>query len=283
MVINGMIRKRHCVRSVGLVCLALSLLNGGEGRLAGDESKRTISVSAIGSASIKPDMAEIRAVVSGTAAIGGDALKRFRSNRGRAFGAVKQLKFKELKIDGGGPAIVSGNAANGQQNGVVVAAGVVIPQQDSAAPNVCEVVLIQLPSIDRLPDQQAIDAVIKIVDSLKDAGISVLGVQFKSTRFANAKSSALRAAMDAARKKPESRASLSSAMVGPVVSIRETSGPGSANANASEMISQQLAQAFQATAGGALSPGEEGPTSMTLSPIVVTAVLDVEFELQRGK
>ena len=73
------------------------------------ESNR-ITVTASGQSSIKPDVAEVRASVSGTAAMAADALRKFRDNRRRAIEAIMKLKFDNLSIEGGGLSLSSANA-----------------------------------------------------------------------------------------------------------------------------------------------------------------------------
>src|SRR5580704_4763819 len=90
-----------------LLALAVIVL-GGKTLLAADEHDRII-VTASGNASVRPDVAEVRASVSGSAALAADALKKFHDNRRRAVEALKKLKLENLAIEEGGLSLTSTN------------------------------------------------------------------------------------------------------------------------------------------------------------------------------
>jgi uncharacterized protein YggE len=66
-----------------------------------------IIVDASGTVPLKPDVAEIRASVSGNASVAADAVKKFRDNRRRALKALDDLKLKNLKVDLSGTTVGS--------------------------------------------------------------------------------------------------------------------------------------------------------------------------------
>ena len=80
------------------------------GTVAAADEFDHITVTASGQASIKPDVAEVRAAVTGSAAMAADALKKFHDNRRRAVEAIKKLKLENLSVEGGGLSMTSTSA-----------------------------------------------------------------------------------------------------------------------------------------------------------------------------
>jgi len=251
---------------------------GFSGSLRAGETPGKITVEGAGTALVKPDVAEIRTTLSGSANLASEAEKKYRDHRRRALELLHQLRFKEMAIEERGPAIAPSVAVNGQQgfvvwNNVVVQGG----NQQSTGFNFVEPLVIRLPSIDRMKNDEVIGDVVKILDAAKDAGMPVAGVQFKSTRIEASRTAAIRAAVEAARQKAELLASLSHARVGPILSIQETTPAAVGNDNAQP----QVADADEAIALANLNIQAAGMSR--LSAIVVRATVNVEFALERGK
>jgi uncharacterized protein YggE len=142
--------------------------------------------------------------------------------------------------------------------------------------NCTESLVVRLPQIDRMKDEDVINAIVKVLDKCKDAGMTVGSVQFKSTQMETSKAAAVRAAVQAARQKAELLASLSQARVGPVVSIQETS----ASPGGLENLAQQAADSDENVAANGLNI--QVTSSSPLTAIVVRATVNVEFALKRG-
>jgi uncharacterized protein YggE len=156
-------------------------------------------------------------------------------------------------------------------NGVAINAN-----QDAAKMNVAESIVLRVQSIDQLQDDQVIDAVVRVVDAAKDAGLTVSAVLFKSTHLETAKAAAVRAAVQAARQKADLLASLSNARVGPVVAIRETSSSIANELQPVENAEGDDSMTINGIAYQAMSAGKP------LAPLNVRAAVNVEFALERG-
>ena len=249
---------------------------------AAESPRGKITVSGTGTTEVKPDVAEVHTSVTANAALAADAVKKFRENRRRAFELLHKLAIKDLGIEGRGPIITSVAANNNQQAGGMMfnfnvnGAGVQANQQASGM-NCNESLVIRVPRIDRLEDEDVINTLVQVIDACKDAGMVVAGVQFKSTRMETGKATAIRSAVDAARQKAELLAGLSHARVGPVISIQETSvAPGGL---------ENLAQAVADSDNDSVTWNGlniQATSSTPLAKITVRAAVSVEFALERG-
>jgi uncharacterized protein YggE len=247
---------------------------------AAEAPRGKITVNGTGTAEVKPDAAEIHTSITGNATLAADAIKKFRENRRRAFELLHKLDVKGVVVEGRGPIITSVAANNNQQGGAVLfnfginGAGQATPQ--TAGMNCAETLVVRVPQIDRMKQEDVIDAVVKVLDVCKDAGLTVASVEFKSTQMESHKAAAMRAAVDAARHKAELLASLSHARVGPVLSIQETSPvPG-----ALENLAQAAADFDASSALNGFNIQVAG--SSPLAAITVRATVNVEFVLERG-
>jgi uncharacterized protein YggE len=251
------------------------------GSLRAAEARGKITVEAAGTISVKPDVAEIRTAVAGNATLAADAVKKFRHNRRRAFELLNKLEVKGLVVEGRGPVITSVAVNNNQQaGGVFVNFNLNVAgqaNQQATGMNCTESLVVRLPQIDRMKDEDVISAIVKVLDACKDAGMTVASVQFKSTQMESNKAAAVRAAVQAARQKAELLASLAQARVGPVVSIQETSPAPSGLEN----LAQQAADSDENLAANGLNI--QVSSSSPLTAIVVRATVNVEFALERGK
>ncbi len=156
-----------------LVCAALA-----HPLVAAEPLHGKITVNGTGTAEVKPDVAEIHTAVTGNATLAADAIKKFRENRRRAFELLHKLDIKGLGIEAKGPLITSIAANNNQQadrvffNFNVNGAGQANPQ--AAGMNCNESLVVRLPQIDRMKHEDVIDAVVKVLDACKDAGMTVV-------------------------------------------------------------------------------------------------------------
>ncbi len=254
-----------------LVCAAACA-----GPLVAAESRGKITVEAAGSVLAKPDVAEVRTTVNGNATLAADAVRKFRDNRRRAFELLHKLDLKGLVIEGRGPVIASNSGNNAQQGGGFMFNNIVVQANPaSTGINCTEPLVVRLSSIDRMKDEDVINAVVKILDACKDGGMTVSSVQFKSTQMESNKAAAVRAAVQAARQKAELLAGLAHARVGPVVSIQETAVVAAQNENP-----QQVADADETVTVNGMNV--QVTSSSPLTAIVVRAAVNVEFALERG-
>jgi uncharacterized protein YggE len=250
---------------------------------AADEGDR-ITVTASGTASVKPDVAEVRATVSGSAAMAADALRKFQDNRRRAIEAIKKLKLESLTVEGGGVSMSSANA-NGNRMAMVFGGN-----QNAATPGhvtLTEKLVLRLSSIDRLKEGEPAKAVATVIDAAKDAGLTIGGagmqadlVRFRSTKLEEARQTAVENAMQSARRKAETLANLSKAHISRIVSSREISVPAAANNNAAmSNVFVTMALAEMGMAGGGDS---DEASSAEFKPIPVSVTIEVQFAADGG-
>jgi uncharacterized protein YggE len=259
-----------------------SLLIGAVGNpttRAGADTPGKITVEGVGTTIVKPDVAEVRTTLTGSASLASDAEKKYREHRRRALEMLHKLPFK-LVIEARGPAIGSGMQQNGGQGFVMWNNVVVQNNQQSTGFVFAEPLIIRLPGIDGMKDEEILASVVKVLDTAKDAGMAVSGVQFKSTKMESSKTAAVRAAVDAAHQKAGFLAGLAHARVGSVLSIQETT-PNMGNDNSQQQVMDtddqntiNVMNMMNMQAIGGMS---------RLSPIAVRASVNVEFALERGK
>ena len=192
---------------------------------------------------------------------------------------LNKLPFK-LVIEARGPAIGSGMQQNGGQ-GFVMWNNVVVQNNQQASGFVfAEPLVIRLPSIDGMKDEQVLATLVKVLDTAKDAGMAVSGVQFKSTKLESSKTAAVRAAVEAARQKAELLAGLAHARVGCVISIQDST-PNIGNDNTQQ---QAMDTDDQNTINVMNMMNMQAIGGMSrLSPIVVRASVNVDFAFERAK
>jgi uncharacterized protein YggE len=251
---------------------------------AADDVDR-ITVTASGSASVKPDVAEVHASVSGTAAMAGDALRKFQDNRRRAIEAIKKLKLENLTVDGGG---VSMSSASQNANRMAMMFG---GNQNAATPGhvtVTEKLVLRLSSVDRLKEGEPAKAVTTIIDAAKDAGLTIGGsgmqsdlVRFRSTKLEETRKAAVESAMQSARRKAETLAALSKAKITRILTSREISLPVAATNNAGM---QNMYVAMALSEMGMSGGGEtDEASSAEFKPIPVTVTIEVQFGALGGQ
>lgn len=261
------------------LCTALVVAAGHPATRAGAETPGKITVEGVGTAVVKPDIAEVRTTLTGSAPLASDAVKKYREHRRRALEMLHKLPFK-MVIEARGPAIGSGMQQNGGQGWVMWNNVVMQNNQQSTGFVFAEPLIIRLPAIDGMKDEEVLASVVKVLDAAKDAGMAVSGVQFKSTKMDSSKTAAVRAAVEAARQKADFLAGLAHARVGSVLSIQDTT-PNTGNENAQQQVTDVddqntvnvMSMMNMQTIGG----------MSRLSPIVLRASVNVEFALERGK
>lgn len=278
------------VRNQFLMLICASLV-GLSAAAAGAEEGGGITVSGSGAVEAMPDAVELTATVEGNAELAGDAVEKYRGSKRRVVEAIKGLGIKGISVTGAGLALNSGNPVNplaalqGQAN------------QPKAADKVAvqEHLTITLSGIDSMSADELLQSLTRIVDAVKDAGVSVgptspqsvFQVQFtggkpgtlatfKLTNVEALRQQAYEAALKQARAKAERLAQLAGVQLGDIASIRETVpvAKDDDNNNNSGGIAAFYAAMFGASSG---SPAEY--TSAELQKIPVTVSLSVQFEI----
>ncbi len=266
------------------VILSLALILVGCAVASAADDGDRITVTASGTASIKPDVAEVHASVSGTAAMAADALRKFQDNRRRAIESIKKLKLENLTIEGGGVSMSSA----GQANRMAMMLG---NNQNAGTPGhvtVTEKLVLRLSSIDRLKEGEPAKAVTTVIDAAKDAGLTIGGsglqselVRFRSTKLDETRKAAVESAMQSARRKAETLANLSKAHITRILTSREIALPAAANNNAgAQNMFMSIAFAEMGMSGG----GDADETSSAeFKPIPINVTIEVQFGADGGR
>jgi uncharacterized protein YggE len=267
------------------VLLATGALLTLSGTAAAADEFDHITVTASGQASIKPDVAEVRAAVSGSAAMAADALKKFHDNRRRAVEAIKKLKLDNLSVEGGGLSMTSASA---NANRMVQILGT---NQNAGTPGhitVTENLVLRLSAIDHMKEGEPAKAVSSMIDAAKDAGLtlgSAGGVQselvrFRSTKLEDARTAAVQNAMQSARRKADALAALSKAKIVRIASSREVTAPP-VPASVSNPLSGWMAMMGMSDTG--VSGDADEAASNVLKPIPVNVTIEVQFAASGGQ
>lgn len=276
----------NSARLSSALLVGLALVLGSAAAWAGDESER-ITVTAAGKASIPPDVAEIRASVTATAPLSADALKKFRENRRRAIESLEKLKLHDLAIDGGGLILHTSNATNqrmammfGNNNG----------NQTAGQTSATETLVIRLSGLDRMKTDEMSGVVTKILDTAKDAGLTLGGgqsssmqselVRYRSTKIEAARAAAVQSAMQAARRRADALAAAAHAKVVRVISAREVIATATSN-NSSNMPNWMWV-AMMAEMGAASGGEADEFSSSELKPLPVSVTIEAQFAIQGG-
>jgi uncharacterized protein YggE len=244
-----------------------------------------ITVTASGQASIKPDVAEVRAAVTGSAAMAADALKKFHDNRRRAVEAIKKLKLENLSVDGGGLSMTS-TGANANRMVQILGAN-----QNAGTPGhitVTETLVLRLSAIDRMKEGEPAKAVSSMIDAAKDAGLTLGSaggmqselVRFRSTKLEDARTAAVQNAMQSARRKADALAALSKAKIVRIASSREVTAPP-VPASVTNPLSSWMA--MMGMPEGGLSADADEAASNVLKPIPVNVTIEVQFAASGGQ
>lgn len=229
------------------LALVLALLAIPAHLLAADNEG--ITVTAVGTAKAKATSVELSTNVSANAELTADALVKFKDAKAKAVAALEGLKFSQLKIE---PQGVAMNLAIDQQQQMRMMQGMGGTSTSKPRIEVAEQLKLVIKDVDKLQPQETLDMVLKVVDTIRDAGLNVgpppptnyyqMQIQAQSGRGAAVVSfrvddadpvreKAYQEAVDAARKKAEKLASLSGVKLGPVLSVKEGPAQDAQNFN----------------------------------------------------
>jgi uncharacterized protein YggE len=252
------------------------------------QGRTGISVKATGQVKLKPDVLELEGHVSGNAELAADAITKFRSNRQRAVEAIEALQIAGLKINAGRIDITSAMDQAAQQ---AMMRGMAATASANRPLNVAEPLSIRIDGIDKMTQDQIIETLVKILDAGKDAGVT-LGAKdtpgynpytgqyntggsalarFRLSDVEGARQKAFEDAMTNAQKQADKLAKLAGLKLGKVRAINESQ----ANQNTRQQVNVVYAYA---------PPNQEQEaelfTSSSLQDITVSAVIEVDFDVQ---
>jgi uncharacterized protein YggE len=244
---------------------------------AADSVPKRLAVTGSGHVEVRPDVMEVTTTVSGSGELTSDALKKFRANRRRAVEAVTKLKVPRLEIKGSGVSVISNALVQQFQQRFGN-----MQQNPSDHTTFRETLNFTVSGIDRLTDDQVQELATKVLDTAKDAGLTLGPSNDQSPYYYNANSykpqiasfhlshaeaarqKALDLAAQDAREKAAQMAHRLKLKIGNAVEVRDGS-------------SRQMGNRQVIVVGN--NDSASGESSSSLHGISVDAILLVEYEI----
>ncbi len=128
-----------------------------------------ISVSGAATVKAKPTMIEITGVVTGEGEVANDASVKFRDNRKKALAAIDNLKNPDLTVEFEG-SDVRDSMDPQQQMRLMQGQSTETPKMRT---QITEHLKLKLTNADKLEPEKLLDMVLKLIDTSRDAGLSV--------------------------------------------------------------------------------------------------------------
>lgn len=250
------------------------------------QAEQTITVTAVGQATVKPDQIVLTGQLSESSEKMKDAVTAFRDTRRRAMAAIKEAGVENLIITpsalsislSGGPQM---NRFGGKQPEAAPAGQLVISQSVELTVN----------GVDKMDEQALIDLTVKLIKTAKEAGVDLsankmqnmmmemgMGESIGSSAILRVSDpdtvnkAATKAAVEQARADAAYLAELAGGKLGPVVRISDAVAPGDGDDSASNPYMMFF---------GAMM-GEENTDAFStkaFDPITVVRPLTISFEL----
>lgn len=249
-----------------------------------------ISIIGTGTVNATPTIVELEASIKGDGEIAGDAVTKYQSNKRRAEKILKGLNIKGLSLEPSGMAMANAMGAQSMQ------------QMMNGMPNnnagkfklaLAETMTIRLNGIDKLKQEELLDALVKIIETGIDSGLTIGGsptmaqiqrgntggglVTFKLANIADLKKKALALAMKDAREQAEELAELGGVKLGPVISMSQTPIAEKSNNNSTSM--NYYYTMMMGMMGG--STTSDDFSSAVLKEIPISVKLQVTFAIQK--
>ena len=255
---------------------------------------RTITVAGTGQAKAKPTQVEFSATVSAEAELASDAIVKHRDTKRRALKAIEGLKLPALATKSKGFSVSQATDPNAQQ---MMMRGQT-PTNTKQQVQVSEQMDLVLKDADKLPDEELMNTVLKILDTARDAGLVVgpggpksyqqmmimaqmgqsggglVTFTVPETAAAAVRAQAYQRGMDDAKAKAQRLAELAGAKLGRIVSVQDQGAAGSADGNpAAMMYRAMMNEMAKPEAGSELS-------SNVFGEIPLTVTLSVQFAIE---
>src|SRR3990172_4354138 len=148
------------------IMLLASAASGARAEQAG------ITVLGSGEVQGKPDHLEIDLKTGGSAELAGDAIVKYRDAQRRAVAALGALKLKSLEIQPRGLSISSGGPG-GAQEAMLAAMGRGQGEAVKSQVGLSKDLRIVLREIQKMPEEELMATVAKVLDTAKDAGATI--------------------------------------------------------------------------------------------------------------
>lgn len=247
-------------------------------------AEQKITVSALGEIKVKPDTLIISGKISETNEKMKDAVTGFKDTQRRALAAIKELGIETMSVQTSSLSIsLAGNPQAGPFGGFDDGAEVATP----GALAISQSVKLTVTGVDKMEQQAVIDLVVKLMDSVKEAGVdinamdaeSVMMMQmgmgaasggsavFKVSDPVAAKKAATKAAVEKARADAQYLAELAGGKLGSVVSISDNP------------LSDDGSNPYAMMWGMMAGEESEPHSSKTLDEITIARALTVSFQL----
>jgi uncharacterized protein YggE len=285
---------RQWCSTTGL-CVGFALLLALTTVARGEDNSGGISVTGTGTVKGKPSEVTMQASISGDGELANDASVKYRDVKKKATSAFDTLKNPNLSVEFKGSSIteaIDPQAQMRMMQGQSTDAG-------KTKVRVSEQMLITLKDADMLEPDKLLEAVFKIVDTARDAGVQIGkppasnyyemqieaqngggagGIaQFKILDITTLKDQAYKLAVDDARANAQRLADLSGVKLGRVLSIQDEGAlPNSGNVGINAIIMAEM---------GGNAPTQQGESkemsSSNFGDIPVTVRLHIVFDIQK--
>ncbi|HZZ28827.1 MAG TPA: SIMPL domain-containing protein [Pirellulales bacterium] len=271
---------------VAIAGLSLVALQSARAQVGGNG----IGVNGAGEVTAKPDTVELKLRVSGAAELTDDAIVKHRDARDRVMKAFEGLKLENMKVDEANLSVHSGTSKDQAQ---LIMRG--MPQNNNPTPpqvEVTSVVRIRLQGIDKIPTDDLMKTIGKLLDTAKDSGAAVgpsdeevsmayrYGrttsnnmVRFVVTGVDQIREAAYQKAAADAKERAERLAKLHGLKLGPVLFVQESFVSGDSPNN-------NIQQSWDVSSSDQTPHGEINSDSMTGA--VFQVKLAVRFGIERA-
>ncbi len=258
-----------------------------------------ITVTGTGQVMVKPNKLQIEVRAAAAAELSADALVKYREAVHRAKETFGKLKIDGLQVAEQGLNVANNGVAN--QNVVYAAPGnAFIANNGGNAPGVKQEMVISksmrltVAAIDKLQEDQLVATVAKVLDGIRDAGLTTgvdpnnpnaqaegqpanAVVMFVADNLGQAREKATEAAFQNAKEKAERIAKLAGGKLGTASSVEETTMFATNNEEAAA-----LGMLSAIYSGGAVGADETALKSVMLVEMPVRVNLRVRFALTPG-
>jgi uncharacterized protein len=257
-----------------------------------------ITVSGTGQTMVKPNKLEIEVRAAASAELSADALVKYREAVHRAKDTIAKLKIDGLQIVEQGLNIANNGINNpNMANGNNFMPGV---QPNGGTPGIKQEMVIAksmrltVTGIEKLPEDQLVATVAKVLDGVRDAGLTTgvdpnnpnaqaegqpanAVVMFVADNLGAARDQATEAAFQNAKEKAQRIAKLAGGKLGAASAVEETAVFATNNEEAAA-----LGMLSAIYSGGSVGADETALKSVLLVELPVRVSLRVRFALQPG-
>jgi uncharacterized protein YggE len=250
-----------------------------------------ISVTGTATVKAKPTEVIIAGTISGEGELANDASVKYHDSKKKALAAIDNLKNPDLSMESQGSEIHEAIDPAQQQRMMQGQGGGETPK---VRVNITERLQLKLKNVDKLESDKLLEAVLKLIDASRDAGIAVGPppatnyyqmqiqaqnggadslVMFKIPDTTDLQAKAYKDAIADAKAKAQRIADLCGVKLGKVLSVHDE--------NTTAAPQPTWNPYFGMMSGGADHKADKEATSGTFGEIPVTVHLQVQFEIEK--